>query len=133
MWGIGTAKMGILPAAHNDGLYCHVVGPWSEDKHRLVVLYDRLFSTAMKDKWQTRVYIDLYSGPGLVRVRDTHKFLWGSPILALSVPDPFDKYIFCESNEAALSALRSRVEKLFPQADISYVQGDCNTKVDEIC
>lgn len=122
-----------LPPPQDDGLYCQEVGPWSEDKHRLVLLYDRLFSTAMKGKWQTRVYIDLYSGPGLVRVRDARKFSWGSPVLALSVPDPFDKYIFCESNEEALAALRSRVEKLFPNADVSYIAGDCNSKVDEIC
>jgi three-Cys-motif partner protein len=126
--------MGILSAAQYDGLYYQKdVGPWSEDKHRLVALYDRLFSTGMKDKWETRVYIDLYSGPGLVQVRDGRKFLWGSPLLALNVTDPFDKYIFCENDEGALSALKSRVEKHFPEADVSYVAGDCNVKVDEIC
>src|ERR1700722_4223204 len=126
--------MGTLPDAQFDGLYHQTdVGPWSEDKHRLVALYDQLFSTGMQDKWQTRVYIDLYSGPGLVQVRDGGKFLWGSPLLALNVADPFDKYIFCESNVQALSALKSRVEKYFPKADVSYVAGDCNSKADEIC
>ena len=120
--------------AHDDGLYYEDgVGPWVEDKHRLVSLYETLFSTGMKRKWETRVYIDLYSGPGLVRVRDSGKFLWGSPLLALKVKDPFDRYIFCESNSSALDALKLRVQKLFPKADVRYVLGDCNDKVDEIC
>jgi three-Cys-motif partner protein len=120
--------------AQDDGLYCgDEVGPWVEDKHSLVSLYETLFSTGMKRKWDIRVYVDLYSGPGMVRVRGTGKFLWGSPLLALQVKDPFDKYIFCESNSESLDALRRRVEKHFPHAEVSYIKGDCNEKVGEIC
>ena len=127
-------KTEILLDAQDDGLYFEDgVGPWVEDKHRLVSLYETLFSTGMKRKWETRVYIDLYSGPGMVRVRGTGKFLWGSPLLALQVKNPFDKYIFCESNELALDALKSRVGNLFPQANVCYVSGDCNAMTEEIC
>ena len=72
---------GISVAAQDDGLHYEEVGSWVEDKHRLVALYDALFSTGMKHKWDARVYVDLYSGPGLVRVRETSRFLWGSPEL----------------------------------------------------
>jgi three-Cys-motif partner protein len=120
--------------AADDGLYYEdQVGAWVEDKHRLVSLYETLFSTGMKRKWDVRVCIDLYSGPGLVRIRDTNRFLWGSPVLALRLKDQFDKYIFCESNPSALSALKSRVDKLFPNADVSYIHGSCNDSVEEIC
>jgi three-Cys-motif partner protein len=120
--------------AHDDGLYHEDnVGAWVEDKYRLVSLYETLFSTGMKHKWEKRVYIDLFSGPGLARIRGTSKFLWSSPFLALQVKDPFDKYVFCESDGAALDALRRRVEKYFPQADVCYVSGDCNEKAEEIC
>jgi three-Cys-motif partner protein len=120
--------------AQDDGLYYEDgVGPWVEDKHRLVSLYETLFSTGMKRKWDTRVYIDLYSGPGMVRVRETGKFLWGSPLLALQVKDPFDRYIFCEKDSSALDALKIRVQKFFPSANVCYVCGDCNDKVEEIC
>jgi three-Cys-motif partner protein len=123
-----------VPDAQDDGLYYEDdVGAWVEDKHRLVSLYETLFSTGMKRKWEKRVYIDLFSGPGLVRIRGTRKFLWGSPILALRVKDPFDEYIFCESNANALYALRQRVDKLFSDAKVSYVRGDCNEKTEEIC
>src|SRR5260370_40898870 len=76
----------------------------------------------MKGKWDVRVCIDLYSGPGLVRVRDTNRFLWGSPLLALRVKNPFDKYICCKSNASALSALKTRVGRLFPNADVHMSQ-----------
>jgi three-Cys-motif partner protein len=116
-----------------DALPCDDAGAWAEDKHKLVFLYDSLFSTGMKKKWDARVYIDLYSGPGVVRLRDTSKLLWGSPLLALQVKDPFDKYIFCENKPNYLEALRRRVERISPKANVSFVAGDCNEKVDDIC
>lgn len=117
----------------DDGLPSSEVGAWAEDKYRLVGLYDRLFSTGMKNRWATRVYIDLYSGPGFARVRDKQRILTGSPLLALSVPDPFDKYIFCENDPELLGALESRVCQYSPAANASYIRGDCNEKIEEIC
>lgn len=121
------------PPSKDDGLPCSQVGPWAEDKYKLVSLYDSLFSTGMKEAWDSRVYIDLFSGPGVASVQGSVKFLWGSPILALSVKDKFDKYIFCDRSGVYLDALKNRVRLLFPEADISYVLGNCNEKVEEIC
>jgi len=119
--------------AEDDGLPCSDVGAWTEDKYALVGLYDRLFSTGMKNKWPTRVYIDLYSGPGFVRVGGTNRIMAGSPLLALGVPNPFDKYVFCESDPTLLSALEKRVSRLFPEADALFVLGDCNERIEEVC
>jgi three-Cys-motif partner protein len=118
--------------AHDDGLPCLEVGAWAEEKYRLVQLYDELFSTAMKNKWETRVYIDLYAGPGFSRIRGTKRLLTGSPLLALAVPDQFDQYIFCETDPSHLGALERRVGRLFPSAKVQYVLGDCNDRVDEV-
>jgi three-Cys-motif partner protein len=117
----------------DDGLPCSDVGAWAEDKYRLVYLYDTLFSSGMKNKWECRVYLDLFSGPGLASVQSSDKLLWGSPMLSLSVKDKFDKYIFCERTGTYLEALRKRVDLRFPETDVSYVLGDCNEKVEEIC
>jgi three-Cys-motif partner protein len=119
--------------AGNDGLPTIEVRPWAEDKYAMVGLYDRLFSTAMKKKWDTRVYIDLYSGPGFVHVAGTNRFLWGSPLIAMEVSDPFDKYIFCEKDPTHLDALRTRARRLFPRLDAHFVAGDCNEQIDQIC
>lgn len=118
-------------SARDDGLYYDTVGGWAEDKHKLVQLYEHLFSTGMKNKWDERICIDLYSGSGLARIRDTNRFVCGSPILALSAKD--SRYIFCEENSAALTALKTRVAKSFPDRTVSFVEGDCNAKVEEVC
>jgi len=99
---------------YDDGLPIPEVGGWAETKYRLVSLYDSLFSTGMKRKWDQRVYIDLYSGSGYSRVRHSDKILLGSPLLALSVADPFDKYIFCEEDPELLDALQQRVRRDAP-------------------
>jgi three-Cys-motif partner protein len=119
--------------ADDDGLVCPEVGGWAETKYRLIALYDALFATGMKKKWGQRVYIDLYSAAGHSKVRGTQTHLMGSPILALTTPDPFDKYIFCEESSECLDALKSRVKNLSPKADVTYISGSCDEKVEEIC
>ena len=117
----------------DDGLISPDVGGWTETKYRLLALYDELFSTGMKNKWDQRVYVDLYAGAGYSRVRGTSKFLKGSPIIALTVADPFDKYIFCEESAVCLDALKERVQRIAPQANVAYILGQCDTEIEKIC
>src|ERR1035441_6917095 len=83
----------------DDGLVCAGVHRWAEEKYRLLALYGKLSSSGMKNKWDQRVYIDLYAGAGFSHIQGTSTFLKGSPIIALTVDCPFDRYIFCEENE----------------------------------
>ncbi len=106
--------------AEDDGLICADVGGWAENKYRLLALYDALFSTGMKNKWDQRVYIDLYAGAGYSRIQGTKTVLMGSPIIALTVPDPFDKYIFCEDSPELIAGLKARVERIAPAARVTY-------------
>ncbi|HKV92760.1 MAG TPA: three-Cys-motif partner protein TcmP [Candidatus Angelobacter sp.] len=119
--------------ADDDGLVCPEVRRWAETKYRLVSLYDELFSTGMKNKWGKRIYVDLYSGAGYSRIQETSIVLKGSPILAMTVQNPFDKYIFCEENPELLSALQIRAKRYGPNADVSYVAGNCNMEIERIC
>jgi three-Cys-motif partner protein len=118
----------------DDGLSMNEkgVGAWSEDKYALVRLYAQLFTSGMKDKWKSLVFVDLYSGAGQSRIEGTDKILFGSPLIALSIDRPFDKHIFCDRDPQALDALRQRVERLFPTAVAVYIEGDCNTTKDKI-
>src|SRR5665647_2739256 len=117
----------------DDGLLCADVHHWAEEKYRLLALYYKLFSGGMKNKWDQRVYIDLYAGGGFSHVQGTRTFLKGSPIIALTVGCPFDKYIFSEENEELLAALRARSERIAPLANVSYIPGKCDANIDEIC
>ncbi len=116
-----------------DGLVAAPVHRWAEDKYRLLALYNELFSGGMKNKWEQRVYIDLYAGSGFSHIQKTGTFLKGSPIIALTVPCPFDKYIFCEEDERLLATLKVRSERMAPHANVSYISGDCDSKIEEIC
>lgn len=121
-----------MPPAPDDPWICPEVGAWTEEKHRLVSYYSTLFSSGMKDKWDKLVYLDLYAGAGCCRIRGTSKRIMGSPLLALSVKDPFDKYLFCEEDPIKLDALKSRTPRIAPTANVVYVSGDCNKRTAEI-
>lgn len=112
-----------------DDLPFNDVGPWTEEKHRLVAYYAAQFSGAMKEKFQKRVYIELYAGAGYSRIRDSGRIIPGSPINALSLKDPFDRYIFCEANAEKREALQIRVRRHAPNADVRFISGDCDANV----
>lgn len=115
-----------------DGLPYNDVGTWTEAKHRLVAYYAALFSAGMKDKWEKRIYIELYAGAGYSRIRDSERVIVGSPIQALTLKVPFDRYIFCERNLQKLEALRVRARRHAPSADIVFISEDCDANVDAI-
>lgn len=115
-----------------DGLIYNDVGIWTEEKHRLVAYYASLFSAGMKDKWDARVYIELYAGAGYSKVRDRGRIITGSPIQALNLRVPFNKYIFCERDAEKREALRVRVKRHAPTADVSFISKDCDAGVEEV-
>jgi three-Cys-motif partner protein len=112
--------------APSDRLITPEVGSWAEDKYRLLRTYASLFATSMKAKWDVRVYIDLFAGPGKVRIEGTTRVVNSSPLIVLEIPDPFDRYIFCEENNRLLVALEDRVKALHPSKDVHFLQGDAN-------
>lgn len=116
----------------DDGLITHPIGPWAEDKYRYVGMYAEMFATGMKNRWPRRVYLDLFCGPGHSRIRDSGRTVLGSPMIALSLPDAFDSYVFADENPEALEALRLRVARLQPQYPVTYIPGDANHAVTRI-
>lgn len=116
----------------DDQLCMTEAGPWARMKHKKVGYYSALFSTSMKNSWDYRVYLDLFAGAGKARIKGTNDIIPGSPLLALNVSDPYDKYIFCEWDASNLSALRARAKRHFPGRSITFIDGDSNEKVDEI-
>lgn len=115
-----------------DSHFTPEVGSWSATKHEKFQYYCNLFSSSMKNKWDYRIYIDLFAGAGKCRIKDTSKILPGSPLLSLSVADPFDKYIFCEKDPCNMEALKSRVSANFPDLDTTFIRGDTNDSLENI-
>lgn len=86
-------------------------------------MYQNIFAEAMKNKWEgSRVYVDLFAGPGCVRIRDTRTVHPGTPILAMLVNPPFDRYVFADKSDEKLAALRSRATKVAQKRGIPWDQ-----------
>jgi three-Cys-motif partner protein len=121
-----------LPTAQPDGYTYSETGEWSRQKHLPLWNYLRIMSTGMKDSFASRVYIDLYSGAGKAKVKGTSELLLGSPLLALAVPDAFDRYVFCEANSDLFTALSGRVAAQANGSKAMLVHGDAAKNVELI-
>ncbi len=115
-----------------DGLLTSDIGEWAADKYRHLGMYAEMFATGMKNRWPKRVYLDLFSGPGHARIRGSLQHVLGSPLIALSLPDRFDRYIFADESDGAISALQLRVSRTAPGVDAHYLVGDANDRVGDI-
>jgi len=120
-----------LQNVDDDGLTIPDVGNWGEKKYKLVGNYCNIFSSAMKNKWNL-VYIDLFSGAGYTRIRETGAILKSSALISLSVPNPFDCYFFNELDNEKYQALVSRVAKHSNGSHARVFNLDANVAVDEI-
>ncbi len=116
----------------DDGLIIPEVGEWGLEKYRLVGQYANLFTSTMKDKWENLVYIDLFSSSGYAKIETSGRIVKSSAMIALSLPNPFSKYIFCDENASLLDALELRVKRDFPYVNASFIKGSCNERISEI-
>lgn len=121
-----------LIEVQDDGLYIPEVREWSLEKYKLVGGYCEIFTSGMHKKWNQLAYVDLFAGAGYARIKETGKIYKSSALISLSISHKFTKYIFCEEDEACFDALQKRVKRDYPQAQVSFVKGDCNKKIDEI-
>ena len=108
------------------------MGDWSETKYRHLTNYAEMFATATKERWEKRNYLDLFAGAGRVRIENTDRIHRGSPLIGLSVRDPFDHHIFCEAEPERMQLLKTRVARDYPAASVDYVPGDVNENVLEV-
>jgi len=128
----GEYKMEKNDMCVDDGLVMPETRVWSKTKHKKIKYYFDLFSTSMKNKWKNRIYIDLFSSAGKAIIKETSEIIIGSPLLALSVKDKFDKYIFVEKEDDYFHSLQERVAMYFPKQSVSLINGDCNTCINTI-
>ncbi len=106
-----------------DGLPIRDSGAWIETKHKLLAYYSHLFATGMKNRWEKRLYVELFSGPGRFVIRTTGKECPGSPLTVIE--KEFTRFIFTEMNVAAAEALAQRLEPFANAACTEIWCGDC--------
>jgi three-Cys-motif partner protein len=125
----------VARVAQDDGLPVREVGEWSEDKLFFWHKYIQLTTTAMANnpRWSGGlVYVDLFAGPGVCKIRETGKRLPGSPLLAAAAAKPFNKIIAVECDADLAKALRSRLSAQTESGVAVVLQGDCNSLIDQV-
>ena len=70
-------------------------------------------------------YIDGFSGTGELSARDEERRIDGSPLIALSLPDPFDSYTFIELDPWRAEKLREVCAR-YPHLNTRVIAADCN-------
>ena len=77
----------------------------------------------------TLVYIDLFAGAGYSKIEETKATYLSSALIAMSVPNPFNKYILCENDKNRFEALSNRVKRDFNHLNCELIFGDSNSNV----
>ena len=121
-WADSVAKSDNLPARPS--------GPWIDTKHKLLTYYAEMFATGMKNKWASRVYLELFSGPGRCLIRDTGQEDLGSPLKVID--HEFTKFIFTEMSAPAAESLAKRLEPYANSDKTEVWCGDCAEAIQSI-
>lgn len=118
------------PVSIKDGMPLRDSGSWIEEKHRALVYFAQMFATGMKWKWQHRIYLELFSGPGVCHVRETGHETAGSPLQVIE--HEFTRFIFIDIATPAAQALAQRLST-HPNADkVEIWNGDCAEVIDHL-
>ena len=109
--------------SETDGFPIRDSGAWIETKHKLLTYYSDLFATGMKNKWKSRVYLELFSGPGRCLIRKTGKEDLGSPLKVIE--KEFTRFVFTEMSVPLAEALARRLEPFSNSSCSEIWCGDC--------
>lgn len=115
-----------------DGNFTPQVRAWSLEKYKLVGSYCDIFTSGMKNLWNQLVYIDLFSGAGHANIEETGKTYLSSALIAMSIPNPFNKYVLCEEDPKRFESLKNRIEKSFSHLDVKLINGDSNKIIEQV-
>lgn len=120
----------------DDGYVREITGPWVRDKHARLAKYVDI-SSAVRRNWVRKgpagaTYIDLFSGPGRCRIKDTAVVLPGSALVAwtasLSNNATFTDVVVGDAHPAICDAVEYRLSRL--RAPIHRFHGPATDTVD---
>lgn len=107
-----------------DGLVRGIVGDWVDEKHKRLRHYVDISRAARRKFQGNSTYIDLYSGSGRARVRDSDRLVDGSAIAAVSEAGksaPFGHVHIADFDAANVSACASRMREITSPPVTTYV------------
>lgn len=100
------------------------VGIWSELKLEILEKYGAAYTKAFaRHPGLKKYYVDAFSGPGSHLSRATGDIVDGSPIRALRINPPFDKFYFIDLDEGKTAYLKERCGN---RPDVHIETGDAS-------
>ncbi len=95
----------------SDGLPARVIKDHSAEKSWAVSRDLDTVGRAMVRQWFPVHYLELFSGPGVLVNERTQEETVGSPLEALLIKRPFDRYVFSDINPTFADALETRLRE----------------------
>jgi three-Cys-motif partner protein len=109
-----------------DGHLARQVCLHSLDKAHYARFYADIVGKAMNRAYGgPTAWVELFAGPGMLRVKDLNEFKPGSPVEATNISKPFDHYVFADQDRRCVEALRARIGGL-PNVH-PIIHGDANS------
>ena len=71
-----SSKFNPIIPAKDDGLITSEIGPWSDVKYKLIGKYAAIFNSGMKNIISNRIYVDLFSGAGYAKIKETNRTIY---------------------------------------------------------
>jgi len=100
-------------------------GVWTIKKLVAIQCYADVYTRIIRKHFKTIFYFDLFSGSGLVRLKDIKRCVFGSALLSILIPYYysrflFNKYYFVEINKRYASTLNEAIEELKHRLNIDF-------------
>jgi three-Cys-motif partner protein len=124
------------------------VGPWAEEKLDCLSKYLSAYTT-IKKRFKGYFYVDAFAGAGKALSRkdqhieqltedlfdlsgwtkdkDIKEYTEGSPARALSIQNPFSKYVFVETDDKKKAKLEGFILENYPRIPFQVLQEDANS------
>lgn len=116
----------------NPDVY-YETGEWSIVKLIALAYFVDIYTTIISRQpfFDKMRYVELLSGAGLCKIKDTGDIIAGSALIAAKMcRRPFDEYVFVESDAQRAEALENRMRSV--AANVRVIRGDCNVVVRDI-
>ncbi len=97
-----------------DGLWVEKVGPWANEKQKIISDYVQIAS-ATRRKYRHCSFIDVFSGPGRSQIRETGELTDGSPVVAYKKARssvPFSSVYVSDADADLLASAATRLRTM---------------------
>jgi three-Cys-motif partner protein len=115
------------------GLWVENVGPWAKEKLKILTDYIQI-SSAARNKFAHRAFIDVFCGPGKSRIRDTGELIDGSPVAAFQQgvrgKAPFSGVYVSDYDSELLASAAARLGNL--GAPVVPIEGPASKAIQSI-